>query len=85
MMMTINNEIEVYNKSIVDQDGELELWDNVIFPNIIRKRQIEYIRDVLINSEPISFVLDFGCGAGWLIKTFSDLNYNFIGVDSSSF
>jgi len=42
--MGLKDEIEAYEKAEVSLDtGEIEFWDHVIFPNVIRKRQIRLI------------------------------------------
>jgi SAM-dependent methyltransferase len=81
--MTLENEIEMYDGSEVSEDsGEIELWDKVIFPNIIRKREIKIIFDVIASLKPRT-ILDLGCGGGWLSKFLSAKGYLIIGIDIS--
>jgi len=80
--MSLKNEIEAYEKAEVSLDtGEIELWDHVVFPNVIRKRQIRLILDVLEQTRPRR-ILDFGCGAGWLSKILSSKGYDVTGLDA---
>lgn len=82
--MSLKDEIEAYEKAKVSLDtGEIEFWDHVIFPNVIRKRQVRLIVDVLEQARP-GTILDFGCGAGWLSKFLSSKGYDVIGIDVSS-
>ena len=80
----LKDEIEVYDKAEVSIDtGEIELWDQIIFPTVIRKRQIRLILDAIgrVRHEKI---LDFGCGAGWLSKILSSRGYDVTGIDVST-
>ena len=81
--MTLRDEIESYKKAKVSLDtGEIEFWDHVIFPNVIRQRQIMLILNALEQVSP-QRILDFGCGAGWLSKILLSKGYNVTGVDAS--
>ena len=82
--MGLKDEIEAYEKAEVSIDtGEIELWDHIIFPNVIRKRQIELIFD-LIEQTKTNKILDLGCGGGWLSKILSSRGYNVTGIDASA-
>ena len=82
--MTLENEIEMYDRAEVSDDtGEIELWDKVIFPNIIRKREMKIIFDVIESVKPRT-ILDIGCGGGWLSKILSAKGYPIIGIDISA-
>ncbi len=82
--MTLENEIEMYDKAKTSEDsGEIELWDRVIFPYIIRKRELEIIFDVISSKKPRR-ILDLGCGGGWLSKVLSSNGYQVIGIEISS-
>ena len=82
--MALENEIEMYDGAEVSDDtGEIELWDKVIFPNIIRKREMEIIFDVIATVKPRT-ILDLGCGGGWLSKILSARGYHVIGIDISA-
>ena len=51
--MTLENEIEMYDGAEVSEDtGGIELWDKVIVPNIIRKREMKIIFDVIVSAKP---------------------------------
>lgn len=82
--MPLKNQIEFYDKvEILADTGEIETWDRIIFPNVIRKREIELILNQIPEVKP-KRILDFGCGAGWLSKVLSSRGYHVIGIDSSS-
>jgi SAM-dependent methyltransferase len=82
--MGIEDEIQSYEKAKVSLDtGEIELWDHVIFPNVIRKRQVGMIFSVLERARPRK-ILDYGCGAGWLSKILLSKGYDVTGIDASS-
>ena len=82
--MVLRDEIEVYDKAEVSMDtGEIELWDQIIFPKVIRKRQIRLIRDAIERTKHRK-ILDFGCGAGWLSKILSSEGYDVTGIDVSA-
>ncbi len=79
--MTLKNEIEFYSKVEVSANtGEIETWDRIIFPNVIRKREIELILGQISQVKP-KRILDFGCGAGWLSKILSLNGYSVVGID----
>lgn len=81
--MTLENEKEVYNKADVSEDScEINAYDDIIFQNVIRKRQLDIIFDIIKFVKP-SLILDYGCGAGWLSKIISSNGYNVTGVDIS--
>ncbi len=82
--MTLRNEIEVYDRAKVsNQTGEMEAWDDIIFPGVIRKREIEIILKVINDAKP-KLILDFGCGGGWLSCILASHGYRVVGVDASS-
>ena len=82
--MGIKDEIQAYANAVVSLDtGEIELWDHIIFPNVIRKRELKLIFDVLQRNRPRT-VLDFGCGAGWLSKILLSKGYDITGIDASA-
>jgi len=82
--MVLRDEIEVYDKAKVSIDtGEIELWDQIIFPKVIRKRQIRLICDAIERTKHRK-ILDFGCGAGWLSKILSSVGYDVTGIDVSA-
>lgn len=82
--MGLNNEIEVYDKASVSANtGEIDSWDHVIFPSVIRTRQVELILQAIKATNP-KRILDFGCGAGWLSTILSSEGYQVVGIDVSS-
>jgi len=59
------DEVVVYDKSKVSTvTGETESYDDAVFPNVIRRRQIDLIKSELQAARP-KIILDYGCG-GWL-------------------
>ena len=81
--MSLRDEIEVFNKVKISADTrETEVWDKIIFPNVIRKRENELISDLVEKIKP-KRILDFGCGTGWLSKMLSSNGYHTVGVDIS--
>jgi len=82
--MTKINEIDVYDKSKVSIDtGEIEEWDDAIFPNVIRKKLVALIKVRLQSANP-KVILDYGCGGGWLSALLSEWGFNVVGVDISA-
>ena len=81
--MSINDEMKVYDAAPVSKiTGETESYDDAFFPNVIRKREIELIEQVLSAEQP-KLILDFGCGGGWLSILLRKLGFEFIGMDIS--
>jgi len=81
--MGIKEEIEIYSRAkILGGSGEVETYDRIVFPNVIRKREIERILELVQSTKPKK-ILDFGCGAGWLSKALSSHGYHTVGIDSS--
>jgi len=79
--MSLKDEIEVYDKAkISPETGEIEVWDKVIFPNVIRKREIKLIFDLVKEIKP-ERILDFGCGVGVSTCLLSELGNEVIGYD----
>jgi len=82
--MTKLDEIEVYDKSKASSDtGEIEEWDEVIFPNVIRKKLIALIKAKLQSVKPKT-ILDYGCGGGWLSVLLSRWGFDVVGIDLSA-
>lgn len=82
--MSLKDEISVFNKAKLSAaTGETEVWDRVIYPNVIRKREIDIILSRIEQVKPRR-LLDFGCGVGWLSKFLSSKGYHCVGVDASS-
>lgn len=81
--MGLRDEIEVYSKARISPDtGEVEGFDQIIFPNVIRKREIGLVFE-LVNQLKPKEVLDFGCGVGWLSRILSNHGYHTVGIDTS--
>lgn len=81
--MSIENEILVYDAAEVSRlTGETESYDNAFFPNVIRKKELELIQKVLMTERP-KFILDYGCGGGWLSILLNKWGFKFVGMDIS--
>ena len=81
--MSIEDEMHVYDSAHLSRlTGETEGYDNAFFPNVIRKRELELIEQVLRAERP-KFILDYGCGGGWLSKLLLKWGFNSVGVDIS--
>jgi ubiquinone/menaquinone biosynthesis C-methylase UbiE len=81
--VSIENEMDVYDDAEVSSlTGETESYDTAFFPNVIRKRELELIYEVL-NTEKPKFILDYGCGGGWLSILLNKWGFKFVGVDIS--
>lgn len=82
--MSLEKEIEHFNRVKVSPDtGEIDTWDKIIFPSVIKKRQNEVILHEVLEIKP-GKILDFGCGAGWLSRILSSSEYDLVGIDASS-
>ena len=81
--MDIKNEMQVYDAAPVSlTTGETGSYDDYFFPNVIRKRELEIIKHMLEAEQP-KFILDFGCGGGWLSLLLQKWRYKFVGMDIS--
>jgi len=81
--MSLKKEIEVFDHINISPDtGETDVWDRVIFPNVIRKREIELVMNLVRDAKP-ERILDFGCGSGWLSRLFTGEGYKATGIDTS--
>ena len=81
--MSLEDEMQVYDAATVSQlTGETESYDDAFFPNVIRKRELELIKRVLLAEKP-QFILDFGCGGGWLSILLRKWGFSFVGMDIS--
>jgi len=81
--MSLEDEMQVYDAATVSQlNGETESYDDAFFPNVIRKRELELIKRVLQAKKP-QFILDFGCGGGWLSILLRKWGFRFVGMDIS--
>jgi ubiquinone/menaquinone biosynthesis C-methylase UbiE len=81
--MNIRDEIQVYdNAEVSSSTGETESYDSAFFPKVIRKRELEIIKQVIQAKRP-RLILDYGCGGGWLSKILSEWGFDVVGVDIS--
>lgn len=81
--MNLEDEMTVYDATQVScASGETESYDTAFFPNVIRKRELELIKQVLQTERP-KFILDYGCGGGWLSILLQKWGFNSIMVDIS--
>lgn len=80
--MSLKSQIEVYSAVSPTDHGEIEIFDKIIFPNVIRKREIDIIMALVEKINP-EIVLDFGCGGGWLSKILSSRGLKVVGIDIS--
>src|SRR3990170_9140031 len=81
--MSLEDEMQVYNAACVSKlTGETESYDDAFFPNVIRKRELELIERVLRSERP-KFILDYGCGGGWLSILLQKWGFSFVGMDIS--
>jgi len=84
MSMSKKNEVEVYDTSTVSENtGEIEEWDEVIFPNTIRRRLTDLLKSKL-QSTKTRTVLDYGCGGGWLSILMFKWGFDVVGIDISA-
>jgi len=81
--MGLKDEIDVYGKAVGSVDtGEIEDYDAVVFPNVIRRREVNFIKSELQAVKPKK-ILDFGCGGGWLSKVLAPYGCEVFGIDIS--
>jgi SAM-dependent methyltransferase len=81
--VSIEDEMQVYDAAEVSRlTGETESYDNAFFPNVIRKRELEVIEQVLRAEKP-KLILDYGCGGGWLSLLLLKWGFRFVGIDVS--
>jgi ubiquinone/menaquinone biosynthesis C-methylase UbiE len=81
--MDIESEVQVYDKAEVSYStGETESYDAAFFPNVIRKRELEFIEQVLQAKKP-KLILDYGCGGGWLSLLLLRQGFGVVGMDVS--
>lgn len=81
--MSIEDEIQVYNEAEVSySNGETESYDAAFFPNLIRRRELELIKQVLQAKKP-KLILDYGCGGGWLSLLLFRWGFDVVGMDVS--
>jgi SAM-dependent methyltransferase len=81
--LSTEDEMRVYDEAPVSQvSGETESYDNAFFPYVIRKRELELIQEALAYKKP-HFILDYGCGGGWLSLLLQEKGFSTVGIDVS--
>jgi glycosyltransferase involved in cell wall biosynthesis/ubiquinone/menaquinone biosynthesis C-methylase UbiE len=81
--MSKEGESIIYDAAEVSSiTGETEVYDNKVFPNVIRRREVDLIKSQLKNKNP-KRILDYGCGGGWLSLRLFKWGFNVVGVDIS--
>lgn len=81
-MASLRDEIEIYDRAETSPSGETLSYDAAVFPNVIRKREIELIKAFLQAKRPRT-ILDYGCGGGWLSLLLLNWGFGVVGVDVS--
>ena len=82
LIVSLRDEIDVYDKAETSLTGETVSYDAAIFPNVIRKKEIELIR-VFLEAKRPKVILDYGCGGGWLSLSLLSWGFDVVGVDAS--
>ncbi|MEM0085042.1 MAG: class I SAM-dependent methyltransferase [Candidatus Methanomethylicia archaeon] len=81
--MCLKAEVQVYdNVEVSCFTGEIGSYENAFFTNVIRRKEIYIIRQVLQSEKP-RLVLDYGCGGGWLSRLIYNWGLDVVGVDLS--
>jgi SAM-dependent methyltransferase len=81
--MSIEDEVYAYDNAEVScSTGETQSYDAAIFPNVIRKRELELIKRAVQAKMP-KMILDYGCGGGWLSLLFVKWGFDVVGMDVS--
>jgi len=79
----VRREQTVYDDAAVDHfSGELDVWDDIIFPKVIRRREVRFLDSTLSRVKP-ALILDVGCGGGWSTQHVNEVGYRAVGVDVS--
>ncbi|MFX0132584.1 MAG: class I SAM-dependent methyltransferase [Candidatus Hodarchaeota archaeon] len=83
--MSAKNEIQIYSKVRVSEiSGEIDDYEDSIFQNVIRNREIFLIQNELCVAKP-KLILDYGCGGGWLSLLIYNWGFNVIGIDVTAY
>lgn len=81
--MSIEDEIQVYADVKVSKlTGETESFDMKFFSKVIRKRELELIKQRLQAKMP-KLILDYGCGGGWLSLLLRKWGFDTVSMDVS--
>jgi len=81
--MSLQDEIQVYeNVAVSCPTGEIESYEPTFFNEVIRRREFDFIMQVLQSKKP-KLILDYGCGGGWLSRLICGRGFNVIGIDLS--
>jgi len=79
----VGREQAVYDSvSVLHSSGEIDVWDDIIFPRVIRHRELRFLDPAISRVSP-GLVLDVGCGGGWSTRHVNQLGYRAVGVDVS--
>jgi len=81
--MLLENEVQVYEDvEVCCSSGETKSYEETFFTEVIRRREVDFIRQVLETEKP-RLVLDYGCGGGWLSRLISKWGFEVAGIDLS--
>jgi len=81
--MLLGNEVQVYEEVEVScSTGETESYQETFFTEVIRRRELDFIKQVLMAEKP-RLVLDYGCGGGWLSRLIFKWGFEVVGIDLS--
>jgi SAM-dependent methyltransferase len=81
--MPLENEVQVYeNVEVSCSTGETKSYEETFFTRVIRRRELNFIKQVLQDEKP-RLVLDYGCGGGWLSKLICKWGFEVVGIDLS--
>jgi len=79
--MSFKDEICTYDRVMVSIGaGEIESYEDSFFTNVIRRREIDFIKWTFQANKP-RLVLDYGCGGGWLSRLMCKWGFSVIGID----
>lgn len=81
--MSLKDEIKTYDDAdISNNSGEIKLFNQEIFENTVRKRQLNLI-NLLLKQNNHRKILDLGSGGGWLSRILESQGYDVTGIDIS--
>lgn len=79
----LEREQDIYDRARIDaSSGELQDFDDILYPAIVRRMECEVIRGEVARTRSTR-VLDVGCGAGWSTRFLSQLAPHVVGLDVS--